>query len=76
MKLISTLRLTTSLNKAVTTISENCTMSQAFAMIENWCNDNNAQLPSPVNIYKSGGCVRVHVVTRDQKYINLFDIKD
>ena len=37
MKLTSTLRLKTSLEKTTKVISEDCSLGQAITMIESWC---------------------------------------
>ena len=59
-----------------TVISEDCTLSQAFVMIENWCNDNDANYPDVASLWKNNGNINVRVRTHDNKYINIFDIED
>jgi len=56
-------------------IADDCTMSQAFVMIEAWCNDNNAIYPNTYNIWKDKGYIRVNITTKDLKYTNVFYIK-
>lgn len=56
-------------------IADDCTMAQAFTMIESWCNDNNAICPSTYNVWKDNGYIHVHVTTIDLKYTNVFYIK-
>ena len=76
MKLISTLRLKTSLEKTTKVISENCSLGQAITMIESWCYDNGADYPRICNLWKTDGNIRVQITTRDNKYLNIFDITD
>ena len=57
-------------------ISEDCTLSQAFAMIENWCNDNGANYPDLANLWKDKGMICIKIMTHDNKYINIFNIED
>ena len=76
MKLISTFRERNSLNRTQTIISDNCTIAQAFDMIEKWCTDNNANMPRTCDIWKVKGIITVHIVTKDDKYLNIFDIID
>jgi len=59
-----------------TVIAEDCTLSQAFIMIENWCNDNEANYPDLANIWKDKGNMCVQVRTHDNNYINIFNIED
>lgn len=80
MKLTSILRpnvyqLTPSDIKA-TVISEDCTLGQAFTMIEKWCDDNNANYPWLGDIWKDNGSICVKVRTHDNNYINIFNIED
>ncbi len=56
-------------------IADDCTMSQAFTMIESWCNDNDAICPSTYNVWKDDGHIHVHITTIDLKYANVFYIK-
>lgn len=56
-------------------IADDCTIAQAFTMIESWCNDNNAICPSTYNVWKDNGYIHVHVTTIDLKYTNVFYIK-
>lgn len=74
MKLTSTFRLRDSLENTKSIISENCTISQAFSMIESWCNDNNANYPQISNVWKTGNNLMVRIITKDNKYINIFTI--
>lgn len=76
MKLTSKLRRTNSLIITETVFSENCSLSQAFTMIESWCYDNGANYPTTKNISKTENNVRVQVKTVDDKYINIFDITE
>lgn len=76
MKLISTLRPSTSLETKTEVISEDCSLGQALIMIENWCYDNDANYPSSADLWKTEGNIRVQVRTRGNKFINIFDIKD
>ena len=76
MKLTSKLRRTNSLIITETVFSENCSLSQAFTMIESWCYDNGANYPTTKNILKTENNVRVQVKTVDDKYINIFDITE
>ena len=59
-----------------TVIAEDCTLSQAFIMIENWCNDNEANYPDLANLWKDKGNMSVQVRTHDNNYINIFNIED
>ena len=59
-----------------TVIAEDCTLSQAFVMIENWCNDNEANYPDVASLWKDKGNMSVKVHTHDNKYINIFNIED
>jgi len=74
MKLTSNLRLRNSFIDDEKIISENCTMAQAFKMIESWCEDNDTNYPLPRDIWKAAGNIVVRLVTRDLKYINIFTI--
>lgn len=56
-------------------IADDCTIAQAFTMIESWCNDNNAIYPSTYNVWKDGGNIRISITTIDLKYTNDFYIK-
>ncbi len=56
-------------------ISDDCTMSQAFTMIEAWCNDNDAICPSTYSVWMDKGDIRVNITTKDLKYTNVFYIK-
>ena len=76
MKLTSKLRRTNSLKIAETVFSEDCSLAQAFTMIESWCYDNEANYPTTKNISKTENNVRVQVKTVDDKYINIFDITE
>ena len=59
-----------------TIIGEDCTLAQAFTMIENWCNDNGANYPDVASIWKEKGNMMVKVHTNDNKFINIFNIED
>lgn len=59
-----------------TIIAEDCTLSEAFEMIENWCNDNGANYPDVASLWKDKGNMSVKVHTHDNKYINIFNIED
>ena len=59
-----------------TVIAEDCTLSQAFVMIENWCNDNGANYPDIASLWKDKGSMCVQVRTHDNKFINIFNIED
>ena len=76
MKLTSTLRLKASLKKTTKVISENCSLGQAITMIESWCYDNGADYPRTCDFLKTDRNIRVQIITRDNKYINIFDITD
>ena len=53
MKLTSKLRRTNSLKITETVFSEDCSLAQAFTMIESWCYDNGANYPTTKNISKT-----------------------
>jgi len=57
-------------------MSEGCTLSEAFTMIESWCNDNNANYPDICDLWKDKGTICVEIRTHDNKYINIFNIED
>jgi len=76
MKLTSTFRQTDSLQRTTKVVDEKCTIAQAFTMIESWCNDNNANVPRPVDVWKADSQIVIKIVTRDNKYINIFEISD
>lgn len=76
MKLTSKLRRTNSLKTTETVFSEDCSLAQAFTMIESWCYDNGANYPTTKNISKTENNVRVQIKTVDDKYINIFDITE
>ena len=59
-----------------TVISKDCTLSQAFVIIENWCADNDADYPHTYDVWKMNGKIQVSVKTRDKQFINIFDIED
>ena len=73
MKLTSKLRRTNSFKITETVFSENCSLAQAFTMIESWCYDNGANYPTTKNISKTENNVRVQVKTVDDNYINISD---
>lgn len=56
--------------------SENCTLGQAFTMIEVWCSNNDANLPKSCDVWKDKGNIRVQITTRDNNYTNIFNIVD
>ena len=60
----------------VSIISESFTLGEAFMMIESWCYDNGADCPRTCDLWKTNGNIRVQITTRDNKYINIFDITD
>jgi len=76
MKLISTLRSKTSFEETTKVISEDCSLGQAITMIESWCYDNGANYPRTCDLWKSDGNICVQIITKDNKYINIFDITD
>ena len=76
MKLTSTLQLKTSLETTTKVISEDCSLGQAITMIESWCYDNGADYPRTCDLWKTDGNIRVQITTRDNKYLNIFDITD
>lgn len=76
MILVSTLRKLDSLDRKTEIISESCSLGQALTMIESWCYDNNADYPGTENLWKTEGNIRVQVRTRDNQYLNIFDIKE
>jgi len=59
-----------------TIIAEDCTLAQAFTMIESWCYDNDCVYPSLCDVWKSKGIIIVRVKTNDNKFINEFNIID
>ena len=77
MKLKST--LTKNSGEVINTsiIAENCSLAKAFEMIENWCSDNEANIPSRTSdVWKNNGLIQVSVTTKDHQFINIFDIED
>ena len=76
MKLKST--LTKNSAKVINTsiIAKNCSLAKAFDMIENWCNDNDADYPRTCDVWKKDGRIQVSVTTKDHQFINIFDIED
>lgn len=60
----------------ITVISEDCSLGQAITMIESWCYANGANYPKTCDLCKIDGNIRVQITTRDNKYINIFNIID
>lgn len=76
MKLISILENKTTGKVSRSVFSENCTLVQAFTMIESWCYDNDCVYPSLCDVWKSKGTIIVRVKTNDNKFTNEFNIID
>ena len=76
MKLTSTLQLKGSRKKTTNVILKDCSLGQAITTIESWCYDNGADYPRTNDLWKTDGNIRVQITTRDNKYINIFDITD
>ena len=77
MKLTSTLTKNSGEIISTLIIVENCSLAKAFEMIENWCSDNEANIPSRTSdVWKNNGLIQVSVTTKDHQFINIFDIED
>ena len=77
MKLKSTLTKNSAEVINTSIIAKNCSLAKAFDIIENWCNDNNANVPSRTSdVWKKDGKIQVSVTTKDHQFINIFDIED
>ena len=76
MKLVSTLRNRNNGKETKCVMSTECSIGQALTMIESWCYDNGADYPRTCDLWKTDGNIRVQITTRDNKYLNIFDITD
>ena len=74
MKLKVTSHAKYTFEKNVQTLSENCTLGEAFITIENWCKEHDLQLPSLKDIWNNGTCVRVRALSSNKQIIYLFTI--
>ena len=76
MKLISILRNRQTRKEKTKVISKNCSIGQAITMIESWCYDNDADYPALSSLFKRDGNICVNIYTKDNKYVNFFQITD